>query len=314
MNSDTLIVTSAASRGTPRPVRSAGNSNGSLGEQKDTYMFRSKAIKANGLFFAAAVGGVLALGSVSANATTVLLPSPMVDYMAANYNPATGVWTDSSGNGDNATQTPGSSAPTLALNATPNGSAAVAFNGSQSLNITTGLTSSTGYTVLAYLYPTTESSTNVILGIAPNANSGGALEYRLNGGKQDVLEATTADLGTSTTVLPVSSWSNINVAVDSSGGTFRYNGSSDGTSSGWSSSEPTTVIAASSFDGNFIGNIAAIQVYSGVLSTTQRQAVEQQFTNAYVTPVPEPAPLSLLAVGGLGLLLIGRKRAASRSA
>ena len=227
-------------------------------------------------------------GSVMANATTVSLPTPMVDYMAANYNPTTGVWTDSSGNGDNATQTPGSGAPTLALNATPNGSVAVAFNGSQSLNITTGLTSSTGFTAFAFLDPTTESASNVILGVTPSPSLGGAFEYRLNGGKQDVVAAGFVDEGTSNTALSLNSWSNINVAVDSSSGTFRLNGSADGTCSGWSGSEPTVLLGASSQDGNFIGNIAEIQVYSGVLTNAQRQAVEQQFTNAYVTPVPNP--------------------------
>ena len=249
-------------------------------------------------------------GAVTANATTVSLPTPMVDYMAANYNPTTGVWTDSSGNGDNATQTPGSSAPTLALNATPNGSAAVAFNGSQSLNITTGLSTTTGFTVLAYLDPTTFSASNVILGIAPNnPNLGNAFEYRLSGAKQDVVSAGFVDEGTSNTALALNSWSNINVAVDSSGGTYRLNGSADGTCGAWSSGPATGVIGASSQDGNFIGNIAEIQVYVGALTDVQRQAVEQQFISAYVTPVPEPAPLILFALGAPALLLLKRRKA-----
>ena len=257
---------------------------------------------------AVAVGGAMVLGSTAANATTVSLPTPMVDYAAANYNATTGVWTDSSGNGDNATQTPGSSAPTLALNATPNGSAAVTFNGSQSLNITTGLSTSTGFTALAFLDPTTFSASNVILGIAPNnPNLGGAFEYRLNGAKQDVVSAGFVDEGTSNTALSLNSWSNINVAVDGSGGTFRLNGSVDGTCGAWSSGPVTGVIGASSQDGNFIGNIAEIQVYAGALTDAQRQAVEQQFINAYVTPVPEPAPLILLT-GGMGLLLVCKRR------
>ncbi len=37
-------------------------------------------------------------------------------------------------------------------------------------------------------------------------------------------------------------------------------------------------------------------------------------SNVSLTPVPEPASLGLVAVGGLGMLLIGRKRAAGRSA
>ena len=37
-------------------------------------------------------------------------------------------------------------------------------------------------------------------------------------------------------------------------------------------------------------------------------------SNVSLTPVPDPASLGLVAVGGLGMLLIGRKRAAGRSA
>ena len=70
---------------------------------------------------AVVVAGVSTLTTVSAT------PTPLVDYKAVNYDAITGVWTDSSGNGNNATLPNGAIAPTLIANATPNGSSAVSF-------------------------------------------------------------------------------------------------------------------------------------------------------------------------------------------
>ena len=58
----------------------------------------------------------------------------------------------------------------------------------------------------------------------------------------------------------------------------------------------------------FDGQIAEIQVYSGVLTTAQRSAVEQSFTDSYVNPIPEPASVALLTAAGAGILLVGRRR------
>ncbi len=66
----------------------------------------------------AVAAALITLGGLSASAQTLAL-----QLKASNYDPITGIWTDSSGNNDTATFINGTN-PTLALGVTPNGSSA----------------------------------------------------------------------------------------------------------------------------------------------------------------------------------------------
>lgn len=265
----------------------------------------------------------LAVAAVGASTLTVTA-SPMLvaDYKAANYNATTGVWTDSSGSGNNATVGAGVTAPTMLANATPNGSSAVHFGGNNSyLAITTGLPTGSGYTVLAFAEPTGTGSTYAVVGGGP-----GSMEYRIqtlsDGNRQALLNTDTTAFGVSSTSVPTTSFSMIGVATDNSGNaTFYLNGSPDGTTTGNTPFTQPIQQVGDAYTGAgatpnefFVGNIAELQIYSGVLTSSQVQTVDQAFINAYVTPVPEPATLGLVAFGGLGLLLVGRKRLGHRIA
>ena len=249
--------------------------------------------------------GVLTLAHVSAT------PIPLVDYKAVNYNAITGVWTDSSGNGNNATLPNGATAPILVANATPNGSPAVNFTSglqSEYLGITTGLAPGSGYTVLSFIEPTEAFSQENIVG-----GPVGAMTYRVvptGGANHQVLGNNLTTFGASNTIVPTNAFSMIGVATDNVGNaTFYFNGSADGTTTGSDAfSSPIDLIGSAAAAGLFTGNIAELQIYSGVLTTSEVQAVNQAFTNAYINPVPEPAPLALLVVAGVVLPLVRRRR------
>jgi len=56
-------------------------------------------------------------------------------------------------------------------------------------------------------------------------------------------------------------------------------------------------------DGSFFtGDVAEVLMYNGVLSDTDRQAVEAYLMEKYNIGVPEPATMTLLTLGGLALL------------
>ena len=246
-------------------------------------------------------------------------PELLADYKATNYNPVTGVWSDSSGNGDNATVSTGVTAPTLISNATPNGSSAVSFSGNNSyLDITTGLADGSGYTVLAFAEPTGIASGPAwaVVGGGP-----GAMEYRFQqqsgtGNIQVLLKTDTLAYGTSNTGVSGTAFSMVGVATDNTGNaTFYLNGKADGTTTGTNAfSAPVDLLGATDSGAGatpaefFLGDIAEIQIYSGVLSGAQIQAVNQSFINDYVNPVPEPAALAVMVAGTSGLLLLKRRR------
>ena len=241
---------------------------------------------------------VLLSGAMMSGLTAGAQPVPAVQLQAANYNATTGVWTDSSINGDNATYS-GSTKPTVVADATPNGSSALDFSGIGSLLLGTSISQSSGYTVFAYIEPASD-------GASRNALTGGsastALEYDVYNGKQDYLTEYTEDKATGNTVLPTTSFSLIDLAVNASGSSFNLNGSSDGTGAGATFGNPITRIGNNEGGGDgFVGDVAEIDIYTGVLTAGQISTVEQNLIAEYTT-VPEPTTWAMM-LGGSGLLL-----------
>ncbi len=271
-------------------------------------MMRHKNFSGRWLAVMVAAVGTSTLSAVSAS------PMLLVDYKAANYNATNGVWTDSSVNGNNAAVPVGVTAPTLTANATPNGSSAVSFvtmNSGEYLNIATGLTPGSGYTVLAFAEPTEA----VYLDDNLVGGASGALAYRIGptaGSNHQLLGNDSTTLGSSNTGVPTTAFSMIGVATDNAGNaTFYFNGNADGTiTANDPFTSPINLIGArhSPATGFFIGNVAELQIYSGVLTAGAVQTVNQAFISSYVNPVPEPTTVGLLAVAGAGMALRRKRR------
>jgi hypothetical protein len=246
---------------------------------------------------AVAAGLVIASG-LSASAQTLSL-----QLQAANYNPTTGVWADTSGNNDTATYS-GTSMPTLAAGVTPNGSSAVHFGGQGILSLASSIGVGGGsYTAFAFLQPAAGAGPYALFG----GTGYGSFEYRIYNGHQDSLLEWQADLGSGIGTLSSSSFSLIDATVSSSGGGYRLNGAADGTTAGTTFTAPITFIGNNYNVGGgeaFSGYISEIDIYSGVLSPTQISTVEAQLTTQYV--IPEPTSLAMV-VSGLGLLFATRR-------
>jgi hypothetical protein len=263
--------------------------------------------KLNTTIAACAVATVL--GGLSASAQTLSL-----QLAAANYNASTGVWTDTSGNGNNGTWslTGGGTLPpnpTLVAGATPSGASAVDIgsgaNGSFLLN--SGIGFGSGYTVFAVIEPTTTTGRRALTG----GSAGQALEYDIFNGKQDYLREYNFDYGQGTATVPTTSFSLLDLAVgaSASAGTYNFNGTPDGTgtSTGTGFGSALTRIGNNEGGGdNFAGDISEIDIYSGVLTSGQIATEEAALTAEYITPVPEPSSWVMLA-GGLGTLVAVRR-------
>jgi hypothetical protein len=254
-------------------------------------------------FIPSAVAAGLAIGGLTASAQTLAL-----QLKASNYNPTSGVWTDSSGNitPDNATYS-GTLYPTLATGATPNGSSAVDLpGGGFRFNLATGLSGASGYTVFAYV-ESAATGPNAITG----GNGNGGLEFRINNNQEDALREYKQDFGSASGTLTSGSFNLVDIAVSSAGGAYYLNdltGTPDGTiaaNAGFGDSILEIGNNAGNGEG-FTGDIAEIDIFTGVMNSTQISAEEAALTAAYVTPVPEPTTWVMLA-GGLGTL-IGMRR------
>jgi autotransporter-associated beta strand protein len=225
--------------------------------------------------------------------------TPLVQLIATNYNPANGKWTDSSGNGNNATYTKFSGTltlPVLASGVTPNGSSAVdiiATNGS--FNFSSSLSGASGYTVFAYVMPTTDTGGSRFA--LTGGSAGYALEYNFYQGHQNWVSEYQGGGGPGTATIPTSSFSLVDLAISASGGTFtggsfRLNGASDGTTGAGAGSTTSPITRVGNNEGGgdgFVGDIAEIDIYNGVLSSNQISTVEAQLTTNYYLNVSATA-------------------------
>jgi hypothetical protein len=209
---------------------------------------------------------------------TVQPLTPLVQLAVKNYDPSSGVWTDSSGNYNNASYS-GAPNPALVSAATPNGSPAVnvVTNGG-SFILNTPLDFSSGYTVFAYVMPTNTAGRHALVG----GEAYNALEYDIFNGNQDYLVEWTSDMGTGTAIIPTNGFSLIDLAVNSSGASFRLDGLSDGSASGASFTDFITRIGNNGGLGDgFVGYIAEIDIYNGALNYTQITNIEAQLAASY---------------------------------
>jgi hypothetical protein len=228
---------------------------------------------------------------------TVQPLTALVQLIATNYDPVGGVWTDASGNGNNATYF-GTSNPTLVSSVTPGGASAVNIGaGDGSFLLASSLDPSSGYTVLAYVEPSSTTGRHALTG----GSAATALEYDIYNGNQDYLTEYTLDVGHGTATIPTNSFSLINLAVNSSGATFRFNGAADGMVSGAMFGQPITRLGNNEGGGDgYVGQIAEIDIYSGVLSYNQITNIEAQLTVKYGSVGTATNPTNILAtvVGG----------------
>ena len=228
--------------------------------------------------------------------------TPVLQLKAINYNASTGVWTNSANGANNATYA-GGTKPTLVTSATPNGSTVVNIANSGSaiyFNLASSLSASAGYTVFTYMKPSTTSGRNAITG--GSAGGGNALEYGFNGGKQCYIIEYVGGGGSGSSNIPTTSFSLMNLAVNSSSAYFRFNGVSDSTNGanptvGATFSQPITRIGGNTGGGdNLYGQVAEIDIYSGVLTSVQITNIEKALTATYVSLSSAPVIFSDTAV------------------
>ena len=243
-----------------------------------------------------AIAGLILAGGLSASAQSLVL-----QLQAANYNPATGVWTDTSGNGDNATYS-GSAIPTLVAGVTPNGSAAVDFGNAGVMSLATAIPAG-NYTAFAYIMPL-DGGDHAIFG----GTGYSAVEWRTYQGHQNVLNEWNAQIGGGSGTISSSGFNLIDMTVSPSGGVMNLNGVADGTTSGFTPTAPITFIGNNYGAGGgeaFAGDIAEVDIYNGVLSPTQISGIEENLMSEYVT-TPEPTTWVMMA-GGFGMLFAIRR-------
>ena len=242
---------------------------------------------------AAIVFSLLLLAAPDSHAAKVL------ELKSANYDPNAGVWSDTSGNGNDAVA---GNAPALVPGQTPNGSAVVRFSGNNFLNLTSGI-SSAAFTCVAYVRPTSGDSRTIVGGETAS------FQYRIGGDgfgdKQEVLLRNLTRLGESNSDVSTSDFSTISVTIGG-GGTFRLNQANDGGPRSQFPS-PTNLVGAASGPNEFYsGDIAEIRIYDTVLSDAERTAVEEEIRQTYegggLTAVPSARSFVLAGLGVVGLL------------
>jgi hypothetical protein len=200
----------------------------------------------------------------------------VLQLKSANYDPAAGVWMDSSGNGNDATAT--TSPPALTPGQTLNSSAVVTFDGTNFLTMTPGILAA-GFTCFAYVRPNSGDSRTIVGG------DSGSFQYRIGGDgfgdMQEVLQRNQVRLAVSNTNVDTVKFSIISVTYVGGGGSFRLAEMGD-SSPPLFFSAPTNLIGAASGPNEFYnGDIAEIRLYNAVLSDADRAAIEEEIRLTY---------------------------------
>jgi hypothetical protein len=194
------------------------------------------------------------------------------------------------------------------------------LGGTSAFTLQNSLAGASGYTIFAYceIASTTSNnsgnadSVNALTGSTLNVNVGGALEYNVNSGLQDATVEYGNDIVSGTATLSTSSFSLMDLAIDGSGSSVRLNGAADGTGSGMTfgvGDDIDTIGNNTSDIQGFYGEIAEIDIYSGVLTDSQLVSFENGLITEY-GQVPEPNAWIMLAGGLLTLVAVGRLRRA----
>jgi hypothetical protein len=251
---------------------------------------------------------------VMATAGTAGAQTLAVEFTANNYNPSTGVWTDSSGNGNNGTFVNNATLPTLLTGVTANGSDAVDFintgAASGSFLLANSISPASGYTVLAYFLPNNTGGAQGGGGrgaLTGGSNVGGhALEYDQFGGQNDFLVEYTSDVAHGSGTITTGSFNGVGLTVSSGASAFSLNEAPDSTGAGATFSQPITRIGNNTGNGDgFYGELAGIEIYTGSVSQSTLVADETAFDNQFIA-TPEPTTWAML-IGGFGTLVASRR-------
>lgn len=207
-------------------------------------------------------------------------------------------WNDQSGNGNDAFQNTGINQPTYVQNSI-NGLPAIRFNGSTSkLTLPTSMSLGIQNNPYEMFIVGKSSSSNIQFLIA-----GGSLEqyeYHLNGASGARFIPTTSaylDMGM-TGVYTDGNPHVFSARASSSGGAVRVDGIDEGTSgNNIRSSNTANLLLGVRSDGGyyFNGDIAEVLIYNSILSTTDRNTVEQYLADRYgITSGALPVELTSL--------------------
>ena len=281
MSSDRSMFSSAASRGKPQPVRSAGNTHSSHKEQKESKMFNNGLSSSRGISLAAAAlaaAGLTMLAAGTAQANLILngdfsanassyTTSPgysAAPYQTSPYGPTD--WTVNAGGS-------GSSAA-MGVNGPGTG-----FYGSASYE-PFAPTSAAGVGDFAFIQTQTN---NLSQTVATAAGQAYTLSYA--GAQRAIL----AGNDTGNDVLDV-------IIMDATNGVQIITQTPSILPTAFTNFTLKFTAASASTEVEFLNNSS--NPTSGTVDVS----------NVSLVAVPEPATLSLLALGGLGLLLASRKR------
>jgi hypothetical protein len=117
-----------------------------------------------------------------------------------------------------------------------------------------------------------------------------ALQYRIDDGYQRLVDAGTADIGTSSVLIPDTTWSSVNMTYDAglADGTFRVDGTAAGSVSiaGPAAFREQSVVGCGLNGGItpnefFKGDIFFLAQFSGIHTTGEREAVEAWITSTF---------------------------------